>query len=124
MAEGYEPKYADGNDTGWTPVTNATVYTGTIYWRRVGNIATVLTYDNKLTNELTDTSIILCNIGSNNTPSISNFYTRVGTANNADSDSGAYVRVETGGNLRFYKAPSGNWPSTRNVSFYATYICG
>ena len=124
MATGVTPKYMDGADTGWTAVTNPSVYTGTIYWRKVGSIVTILTYDNRLANDLSDTSIILCNIGRENTPNISNCYTRVGNANNAASDVGAYVRIEPGGNLRFYKVSSGNWASTTPISFMATYIAG
>ena len=38
MASGTEPKYASGEDSGWLYYTNSDYFSGTIYYRKIGNI--------------------------------------------------------------------------------------
>lgn len=37
MASGTTQKFADGTDSGWIEITNPTVFTGTLQYRKVGN---------------------------------------------------------------------------------------
>lgn len=38
MATGIVSKYMSGTDSGWLEYTNSTMFTGTIYYRKIGNI--------------------------------------------------------------------------------------
>lgn len=38
MASGATPKYMDGTDSGWLEYTNSSIFSGTIYYRKIGNI--------------------------------------------------------------------------------------
>ena len=52
MGSGSIPKYADGTDSGLLSYTNSSKFSGTIYYRRVGNLVTVQGNNLKLASTL------------------------------------------------------------------------
>jgi len=63
MASGNIQKYADGTDSGWLELTpdqqsGTDVYTGSIYYRKIGNILEVTGYNFTLTNQLSASSYL------------------------------------------------------------------
>ena len=119
MATGVVQKYADGTDTGWTPVSvakdDATTFYGTIYWRRVGCTVTVVGYQIKLKSALTTSAVVLLR---NLPPSITTTNTFCGNVGQQ-----GMMNVSGAGNLTFYKLSSdSSYPADTNINFTVTYL--
>jgi len=56
MASTTIKKYMDGTDSGWQELTDATKFTGKIYYRKIGNLVEISSNSLTLVDELTSAS--------------------------------------------------------------------
>ena len=100
-------------DSEWLSLpANSTVYTGTIYYRRIGKWVAVNLYQIKLVSELTSASgIALNNLPSGYRPD----HIMPFAAGNTSSGMGL-LWISTSGNLQFFKpAGASSFPTTQNI---------
>ena len=109
MASGTINKYADGDDTGWIEMTNSDVFTGSIYYRRIGSFVHVVFDTVKLKSALTGIQLALLSNGS--LPAPFKTVTVMGGAN--DYKRFGMAQVNTSGGLTFYR-----YQNVPNVSQY------
>ena len=111
----------DGTDSGWLEITDDS-FTGKIYYRKIGNIVTVLTTGITLTSALTGTqkSVKLSNGGvpSGFRPKESFMYTGI-VPNITEVYS---VGITTAGVIYFYNRNNDGWTTQQNIGFSVTYI--
>ncbi len=110
-----------GTDSGWKSITNAEIFTGTIYYRRIGPFMTVCSSSVKLVTALSaaKTSVAL---GSAVIPS--GYRPKVNTyafTQQSATDS-AIVIISTGGNITFYNCANTSWSTSTAIAFSVSYI--
>lgn len=128
MATGKIPKYANGNDTGWKEYVNENIFSGTIYYRKIGNIVNLVFEGLKLINESTSGNIDLGSIPASAgiTPyKLTTFPVRIYTTGTTNYTCAGTVFASGNQNafVRIYKDPSiSTVPVTATINGNATYI--
>lgn len=117
MASGLIPKYADGTDTGWLEVPSLTSsddgFTGTMYYRKVGNVVTVMAYRMHLKADLSISYRNLC--AANSVP-------RPKVITGAVTRELGYMLLHDTGYLRYYRPNGVIVTTTDDITFCITYI--
>lgn len=116
-------KYADGTDTGWQYVEgtaeNSYPFIGVIFYRVIGNIATVQTTSTVLKEDLTSSyKQLVSGLMSRAKPRSIIYFpvvnlSKVGIA-----------RIDTNGNLHLFKGPNSSWSTSDAINISATYMVG
>lgn len=110
-----------GTDSGWKSITNAEIFTGTIYYRRIGPFMTVCSSSVKLVTALSAAKISVA-LGSAVIPS--GYRPKVNTyafTQQSATDS-AIVIISTGGNITFYNCANTSWSTSTAIAFSVSYI--
>lgn len=119
MASGTKSKYADGTDSGWISLENSTVFTGKVWYRRIGNTVYVNTDSLKLVNSFTSYSVTL--LGNNSLPKPKQTVTFIGGANSNDRK--GMGQISTNGALSFWRwGDNSTYPANANIFLTVTYI--
>ena len=104
-------------DSGWQTETDGTNYTGTIYWRKIGNIATVTGTSVQLRNSLSGSSVTLLPQDTLPKP-------KINTVNVCGSSQQLCVlQIYTTGAMTLFKMSSDtSFATNRNIHFVITYM--
>ena len=104
-----------GTDSGWLDLTNSTVFTGTIHYRRIGKWVEVRAFQIKLKANLTDNNgVTLCALPSGYRPS--SYSIGVG-GGNANPGMGL-LTVDTSGNMKLFKdSAASSYSTSTNLYF-------
>lgn len=110
-----------GTDSGWKPITNAEIFTGTIYYRKIGPFMTVCTANVKLVTALAaaKTSVTL---GSAVIPSGYRPKVNMYAFTQQSATASAIIIISTGGNITFYNCSNTSWSTSTVIAFSASYI--
>ena len=118
MSEGYEPKYMDGTDSGWQSLTNADVFNGTIYYRKIGDIVEVIGSQISFKAEVTTNQITMGTLPSGYYPKVY----AVSMCGNSFNPYG-YVLISSSGNITFWKGVQNpTYPANSNSYFNLMYF--
>ena len=121
MATGVIRKYMDGNDSGWLYLEDATIYSGKIYYRKIGGLVFFSGDPIKLVNQLSASSYVqLHTIPDGYRPSkscIATCYINNNTMNNKPLS----IRITANGGIFLYSNNEAV-PASTNIYFSATFI--
>lgn len=106
-------------DSGWLSLTNTSVFTGTIHYRKVGKTVYVFADSVKLVSELTTDSVTLATIPSGFRPS---YFVASAYAGNVN-ERGMVAIQQSNGNLIFYKnSDTASFGTSGRLNFSITYF--
>lgn len=110
-----------GTDSDWKTLTNTSVFTGSIYYRKIGMWVEVRAYQIKLAAELTTSSgINLTTLPSGYRPD-----SGIGPAGGNANTGMGMITIVSGGAIKFYKpATASSYPSTANIYFSCMFFIG
>lgn len=107
-----------GTDSGWKSLTNSTVFTGTITYRKIGAFC-FMTGAIKLANNLTSDYVDLGTMPTGYRPNTNSVYGFGG-----GQDDLGVLRITNGGAIRFFKtADVSTWTTNANIYFQFSYFC-
>ena len=111
-----------GTDSGWLSLTNTEIFTGTIYYRKIGPFVTITTANIKLVTALTaeKSNVVFGNavLPSGYRPK-TNTYAFVQT----QSTTSCFIVVSSGGSITFYNCANTSWSTSSAIVFHTSYIC-
>lgn len=111
--------YADGSDTGWQEITNAGVFTGTVYYRAIGQMVNVVAYSISLKEAWTTGAYKT--LSSNAFSSLKPITSVVAIGGYRNK----YLEASIGssnGTLYIYKNQTDTWGTDESFSFCFTYF--
>lgn len=111
--------YADGSDSGWQSITNSDVFTGTIYYRVLGELVTVVAYG--LTLKADWTSGAYKTLSDSGMSSAKPYDSLAAFGGNRNKTIMATVGSSTGA-IMIYKNQTDTWATTDSISFFITYL--
>ena len=110
-----------GTDSGWQALTNTEVFTGTIYYRKIGPFVTITAATVKLVTALSaaKSNVVFGNavLPSGYRPKV-NIYAFVQTT----ASTSCFVVVSSGGSITFYNCANATWGTGTAIVFHTSYI--
>ena len=111
--------YADGSDTGWQEITNAGVFTGTVYYRAIGQMVNVVAYSISLKEAWTTGAYKT--LSSNAFSSLKPITSVLAIGGNRNKYLAASIG-SSNGTLYIYKNQNDTWGTDESFSFCFTYF--